>query len=321
MVKKIIIAAAILLVLLIAGFAAYFAYIIKKPVSSDGEKIVFEIEKNTPTLSVAKNLKDKELINSTWAFAFYTKIAKKKILPGAYVLSPDMTTIEIATKISSNDTAIWKITTPEGWRAEQIGQYLEENKYGDYRRFMAAASGLEGKLFPDTYYIKVGTSEESIVKVMTENYAERTAEMTVSEADLILASIVEREAKHDPDRPVIAGIFKNRLAIGMKLESNPTVQYGYDSMQIAKSGTDAITYEFWDSTDGKAFSSINSPFNTYIYAGLPPTPICNPGLKSIKAAMNYTKSNYFYFITDSSGNLHPARTGAEHQANVNKYLR
>ncbi|MFA7244028.1 MAG: endolytic transglycosylase MltG [Patescibacteria group bacterium] len=309
-----------LLILALLGIV-YFNYIIRTPVGLDSTKQIFEIPDKTATIDVADNLLDKKLIKSDWVFVIYVKLTHKTLRAGSYLLSEDMSIKDIATKISSGDTAIRKITIPEGWRAEQIAQYLSEKKYVNYADFMAQAYGYDGKLFPDTYYISVKSTASDIVRIMNDNYNERTKSLNLTDSDLILASIVEREAKKDADRPIIAGIFKNRLNIDMKLESNPTVQYGFDSMQIENVGTNNGAYDFWDSTDGRAFSTINSPFNTYLYAGLPPEPICNPGLKSIEAVINYTHSNYYYFITDDDGTLHPAATAAEHQANVNKYLR
>lgn len=320
-IKKILIALLIVVLVLILGFAALFGYTIKKPAGTGSAKIVFEIPDNTSTVDIANGLADKDLLNTDWAFILYTKLAKKTLLSGSYVLSGDMTIVEIVDKLSSGDTAIWKITIPEGYRTEQIGQYLAEKKYADYTKFMAAASGLSGKIFPDTYFVKVGTNEENIVKIMNDNYGERTSGITVTNEDLNVASIVEREAKSDADRPIIAGIFKNRLAAGMKLESNPTVQYAYDSIQIKKPGVDPSSYDFWHTTNGVAFSAIDSPFNTYLNVGLPPTPICNPGLKSIEATLNYTKSDYYYFFHDANDKLYLSKTYAEHSSKVNLYLK
>jgi UPF0755 protein len=319
--KKILLYFFIVVIVFILGFVALFDHLIKTPAGSDSTEKVFEIKDQTSTLDVASALKSKNLISEDWAFVLYVKLTKKSLKAGSYLLSSDMSIVNISTKISSGDTAIRKITIPEGFRTEQIAQYLANKNYVKYSDFVSAASGYDGKLFPDTYYISVKSSATDIVKIMNDDYIERTKNLTLSKDDLIIASIVEREAKSDTDRPIIAGIFKNRLAAGMKLESNPTVLYAYDSMQLKKTNVDINSYLFWRSPNSVSFDSIISPYNTYLNAGLPPTSICNPGLKSIEATINYTHSNYYYFLTDSNDVLHAASTFAEHQANVNKYLK
>lgn len=319
--KKILLAFFVVILILILGFSALFGYLIKKPASRDSEKVVFEIPEKTSTLDIALELRKKDLINSDWAFVLYSKLTRKTLRSGSYLLSPDMSIAEIISKISSGDTAIRKTTIPEGWRTEQIAQYLSEKNYITYSDFMSAANGSDGKLFPDTYYISVNSSASDVVKMMTDNYAERTKSIMVTSDDLIIASIVEREAKSDSDRPIIAGIFKNRLHAGMKLESNPTVQYAYDSINIKKANADVSTYKFWQSTNSASFDSIVSPFNNYLNVGLPPAPICNPGLKSIEATINYTKSDYYYFLHDDNDVIHLSKTYAEHAQKVSQYLK
>ena len=320
-IKKILISFLILLLILILGFGALFGYLIKKPAGTSDTKVVFEIVDRTSTYEIAKQLKSKDLINSDWAFALYSKLTKKTLLAGSYLLSENMSIVDITSKISSGDTAIRKITIPEGWRDEQIAQYLSNNKYIDYADFMAAADGYDGKLFPDTYFISVKSTAADIVKLMNDDYVDRTKELNITSEDLVLASIIEREAKNDSDRSIIAGVYKNRLAINMKMQADPTVQYSSDSINIKKSNVDISDYKFWQSPSTLNYSSINSPYNTYLFAGLPPTPICNPGIKSIEAALNPDKSNFYYFLHDSDGNIHPSSTSAEHERLKSLYIK
>lgn len=318
--KKILLAFFVVMLLLILGFSALFGYLIKKPAGRDSEKVVFEIPEKTSTLDIALELRKKDLINSDWAFVSYSKLMRKTLHSGSYLLSPDMSIAEIISKISSGDTAIRKITIPEGWRTEQIAQYLSNNKYIDYTDFMVTADGYDGKLFPDTYYISVKSTAADIVKLMNDNYIERTKGLNLTGDQLILASIVEREAKNDSDRPIIAGIYENRLKIGMKLQADPTVQYSIDSANIERSATDKSAYSFWQPPLPSSYD-LRTLYNTYIFTGLPPTPICNPGLKSIEATINYTKSNKYYFLHDPNGVIHVSATAAEHAAQVSQYLK
>ena len=131
-----------------------------------------------------------------------------------------------------------------------------------------------------------------------------------------MASLVEREAKHDDDRPVIAGIMLKRLKADWPLQIDATLQYALANLRcIAKSSCD------WWIVPTAADKKINSAYNTYLNNGLPPAPICNPGLSSIKAVVNPQTNNYWFYISDSKGQMHYAKTIEEHNENIAKYLR
>jgi len=187
---------------------------------------------------------------------------------------------------------------------------------------MTAAAGKEGALFPDTYFLDPIMTGEAIVAKMEDDYSTRIEGMTVSTKDLTLASIVEKEAADsDADRGIIAGIYQNRIDLGMKLQSDPTVSYGRDSNNIASMTVkEILDYSFWKAAKTVEFTSVKSAYNTYQNAGLPPAPICNPGLASIKATLNPTASNYYYFLYGKDGILHAASTLDGHKNNVAKYL-
>ena len=153
------------------------------------------------------------------------------------------------------------------------------------------------------------------------NAFNRVGSLDVSRADLIIASIVEREAKFDEQRAQIAGVYRNRIENNMKLESCPTVNYAYDSKQVASlTAEEAKTYDYWQNISFSLYKTTISDYNTYLNSGLPPNPISNPGIMSIDAAVNYAKHDYLYFLHDSEGNIYLAETAAGHENNKAKHL-
>jgi len=244
-----------------------------------------------------------------------------KIIAGIHTLDYNLSTKELIKKLSSNENILTKITIPEGKRVEQIAAMLEDKKIFGYKEILSAAEGYEGKLFPDTYYISRRTKAQEFVEIMVNNFNKKTSEINFSQDDLILASIIEREAIKNEERPIIAGIFKNRLEINMKLEADPTVLYVNDSQKIVDiTPQEATQYTFWQPIDFSLYRSLVSPYNTYLNQGLPPYPICSPGLSSIEAAINSIDSDYLFFLHGSDGQLHPALNNDEHEINKDLYL-
>jgi UPF0755 protein len=302
------------------GVVFFYWQRMSKIASSNSEKTVFEIKEGESTLEIAEGLEEGGYIRSAWYFATLVRYRHLLLKSGVYLLSPNMKVNEIISKISSGETSLIKITIPEGWRTEQIAQYLEGNSNIKYQSFITAADGYAGKLFPDTFFITKETTAEEAVKMMYEDYTKRTNEIKVTDADLILASIVEREAKNDEERAAIAGVYINRLNIGMKLEADPTVIYGSDNIELAKLSSDSKKgYKFWESISSSEYKNTQNSYNTYVFKGLPPGPICNPGLASIKATINYQKHNYYYFFHDSDGDIHFSKTSTEHESAIAKY--
>ncbi|MBI2589701.1 endolytic transglycosylase MltG [Candidatus Berkelbacteria bacterium] len=219
---------------------------------------------------------------------------------------------------------------PEGWRIEEMAARLTGEKLitnpGEFYSALSMPDQF-GQLFPDTYRFAESGSADAIVLKMLANYKKRIAGFTVGSEDLILASIVEREAKHDEDRAAIAGVYANRLKLGMKLDADPTVQYAKANelhlkcvAETYETGADCLEVNWWPVLLRADYLSIQSPYNTYLNAGLPPAPISNPGLASIQAALKPAEHDYLYFITDKEGKAHFAKTIAEHQENIVQYL-
>jgi UPF0755 protein len=315
-IKTIITLFLILLILAIASFLCYLNWIDHAPVAKGSDQFqIFEVQKGESTFLISQRLKNKGLVASDWVFFLNAKIKSKPLAIGYYNLSPSMTMLDIYNKISSGDTNIVKVTIPEGYRTEQIAQLLDEKKVTNYASFLELAKKYEGKLFPDTYFFPTGMQDSDIVKAMTDDYLERTKDLKVTSEDLIIASIVEREAIKDEERPLIAGIYKNRMAIEMKLEADPTVQYGRDNLELKNLDSESIvSFKFWKPITSADYLTVDSPYNTYLISGLPPTPICNPGIKSIESTINYTQSKYLYFL-QNDGNIYPSETRAQHNKN------
>ena len=318
-----IILGAIFLIIILGASSAYlfFQREINAPNEAIKENTLIRIKADEGTEQIGSDLMALGLIKNARLFYYIELISGGAIKPGYYEITPRMSLAEVAGLINSGKTKIVKLTFLEGYRAEQMGQKLDSAGIVSYSDFMAAGRTKEGRLFPDTYFFDPRMTADEVMAKMLEDYTTRTAGLNVSDKDLILASIVEKEAANDTDRGIIAGIYQNRINVKMKLQSDPTVSYGRDSNNIAGMVQTAILdYTFWKPAKTVEFTSVKSDFNTYQITGLPPAPICNPGLASIKAALSPTPSNYYYFLYGSDGKLHPARTQAEHSANVAKYL-
>lgn len=209
-----------------------------------------------------------------------------------------------------------QITIIEGKRREEIAVQLETAGLGNAAEFLTKTEDLEGRLFPDTYRFFTDASMDDIIATLTRTFSARTAGLEVTDQALIVASLVEREAVGDSERAAIAGVYQNRLDIGMKLDADPTVQYGKDSLALATGNTLLKDFSFWQPIFRSDYTTVRSPYNTYANPGLPPGPICNPGLKSIQAALAPERHSYYYFF-HRNGQLYLSRTLSEHQQKLN----
>jgi UPF0755 protein len=302
-VKKGCLIAIIILLIIAIGITIFFYVNIKIPPGKSNENILFEVKEGEGTIDISDRLKSEGFIRSSWIFSYYVKLKNVTLYPGMYYLRKNMTLDEIISPLAKNEIEEYKITIPEGWNVTQIADYLAEREIINRDDFIAAAKDYEGYLFPDTYRIPVNITAKELVSKMVDNFNERTKDYKPTKDDVILASIIEREAKRDEDRAKIAGVYVNRLNNDMYLGADPTIQY-------AKGNWNPITL-----TDLK----IDSPYNTYTNKGLPPTPICNPGLKSIKAAVNPEKNNYLYFFNITDGSAIFSADANEHELNKEKY--
>lgn len=192
------------------------------------------------------------------------------------------------------------VTVVEGKRREEIAVLLEKEGVCTAESFLQASDGKEGFLFPDTYRFFKHETAQTVVDTMLKNFSRKTAGINPTQDNLILAAIVEREAQNDEERQAIAGVYTNRLRIGMKLDADPTVQYAKDTNAL-QDKTDLQSYPFWKPITSKEYRSVLSPYNTYLNGGLPPAPIANPGLNSIEAAVHPAEHTYLYFFHRDTG--------------------
>jgi UPF0755 protein len=322
---------------------------------ADAREVTFVIESGESLFQVANALQRADLIRNAGVFRRLVQYhgADGSIEAGVYALRPNMTMEEIMDELRHGRIAATMVTIPEGWRSEEIAALLEESGIVSAEAFLqvvrsgvlagvvsstgatpydfladrpeGSPPGLEGFLFPDTYHFPRNSEPERVVEIMLQNFDRRvTADlreraaargMTLYEV-VTLASIVEREAVVREERPLIAGVFLNRLAIGMRLEADPTVQYAL--------GRDPTTGRWWTPLTIDQVQNTDSPYNTYRVGGLPPGPICNPGLDSIRAVVNPEQTDYFFFVANrraGDGSHVFAVTFDEHLANVNQYGR
>ncbi len=266
------------------------------------------------------------LIKNPTVFKVYVQFSgiAGRIQAGDYRLSPGFNLFQVASVLSKAPLEV-KVTIPEGFRREEVAvKFAKSLDQGSSftAEFLDETGQDEGYLFPDTYLVSGNATPGAIINKMKSNFNTKVDSLKpensgLSESELIiLASIIERETKTDEERPVVAGILLNRLDKGWPLQVDSTVQYAVATARC-KSFLTSCT---WWQPPGSADLEIKSPFNTYKNAGLPPSPIANPGLSSIKAAYNPEKTDYFFYLHDSQGQIHYAHTLEEQDANIKKYL-
>ncbi len=325
----------ILILATLGGFFSYQAYLdwgINSKASDNNETQMFTVNKGDSVQEIAQNLEEKNLIRKASFFEKYVSDHNlgNKLKAGRYLIRPSMTPKEIAELISSGKTDENIITIPEGFTNKQIATRLATEDITTESAFLNAAkenfhysflkdkpknTSLEGYLFPDTYYLEPKTPAKEIVKKMLDNFNHKLDHSLRKEIKkqgktifeiITLASLVEKEVANSKDRPIVAGIFLKRLSLGIPLESCASIQY------ILRANKKRFSY---------AETRTNSPFNTYLHSGLPPAPICNPGLDAIKATIYPQNTNYLYFLSDNNGITHYARTNSEHEKNKAIYLK
>jgi UPF0755 protein len=302
-----------------------------KPVSVEGENQKFVVTRGVSASQVGQKLYKEGLIKSSLAFKIYVQVKgiTKNIQPGIFNLSSNQSLIQIVERLTKNPDEL-RITIPEGLRREEIVEILitsleiGDDSVSDFRsQFLAESQGKEGYLFPDTYDFLPGTDAARIVSRFMQTFDQKVGQIGnkyPAGYDLndivVLASLIEREAITDEERPVVAGILYNRLENDWPLQVDAAVQYAVSSAKCK--GQNAKCDNWWPILT-KQDLEIDSPYNTYKYPGIPPAPIANPGLESLKAAANPVTSDYYFYI-HSGGKIYYAKTLEEHNTNVRRYL-
>ncbi|BBH19316.1 aminodeoxychorismate lyase [Paenibacillus baekrokdamisoli] len=331
------------LMIIFAAGIAFYIWNGLKPTSS-GEVKQIELKKGMSPFQLAEELENQGIIRNAFIFKYYLRYKNEgaRFQAGVYDLQPGMDKDAIIAKFNSGETLkseTIRFTIPEGYTVEQIADTLAKAGYVDKEAFIKLADTdrtwgdaeavrllpkkaelrhrLEGYLFPETYELEKGSKPEDIIirmlqeldhklEKLPDNWEEAMTERKMDFPSIMtIASLIEREAVVDEERPIIAGIIYNRLEKGMPLQIDATVQYSLDKPKERLYDKDL---------------KVDSPYNTYRIKGLPPGPIASPSLKSIEAALFPEKTDYFYYVTKKDGSHKHlfAQTLKEHNRNIEK---
>lgn len=283
----------------------------------DTAQKVFVIPKGAAIRNIGNDLKEQGLIRDPVIFFIYIKKNNLdfKIQAGSYKLSPSMDLVQIMDAINHGTVDTW-VTIPEGYRSEEIAEVLKQQIPSYQTNWIPALKQEEGYLFPDTYLIPKDADVATVISILKNNFYAKIDSIGLSKDNpklseiIILASLIEREALRDAEKPLIASVLYNRLNDGMALDIDATLQYAKGKNASGK----------WWAVPTGSDRKIDSPYNTYMYPGIPPGPIANPGIEAIESAYKPSSSGYYYYIHDVKGNVHFSHTLSEHNSNIQKYL-
>lgn len=325
----------VLLVLILGAFSFGMIHYYLTPIQK--KAVSFIIRENESIREVASELQKQGVIRNAKIFILFLRAFKldTSIKAGDYQIEPVKSMRQLIAYLQKGQDKLVKYTIPEDYRIQKIAQKLAKEGLVNEQRFIELATkkgasfdfeykdqvkdgNLEGFLFPNTYLINNPTEEKIIEQMLGEFEKEVNAEVLkdLSKTKLTLkqiitlASIIEKEAQVKSEQPIISSVFYNRMAIDMPLQSCATVEFALYQQGIFKDSY-VLSLEELETI---------SPYNTYKHLGLPPGPICNPGIGAIKAALNPTKTDFYYFAAKGDGSHAFGRTLAEHNANVEKYI-
>lgn len=326
---------ALLVIAAMGGLAGWLDSQISRPYRGHRpEKIFVDIPRGTSRWGVAGILKQNDVIRDRLAFELFSLWhARKPLLAGEYYFDHPLNSKEVFRKIAEGKIFVHSVTIPEGWTMFDIANELSRQEICTREDFLAAARNpspisdlapqaqtLEGFLFPSTYEFTRHTSCEQIARRMVGDF--RAVWETIAPASsppfldgmtllqvVTLASLVERETPRAEERPLVAGVFYNRLHRGFPLQCDPTVQYALDIAGKPEKNVRAKDLR------------LDSPYNTYMHRGLPPGPIANPGEASLRAALAPAQTDFMYFVANDHGGHFFSKTLAEHNRNVARYRR
>jgi len=318
----------ILWVLLLLGPAVWLAYFAYRPLDLPAEPVEFSVSPGQSTRMVARQLEASAVLPRQYEFLALAILLNKTghIKAGQYSFKAPLTPLTLLEKLTRGDTVLRKLTVVEGWFFRQMREAVDKNP--DLRHESAdmsdaallAAIGAperlpEGLFFPDTYYFDAGSSDIKLYRRAYHAMRDRLSDAWPNRAEglpyrtpyeaLIMASIIEKETGAPEERPQIASVFVNRLRLGMRLQTDPTVIYGMG--------------ERFDGNLRKNDLSLDTPYNTYTRAGLPPTPIALPGDAALRAALNPEPGRALYFVAMGEGRHYFSSSLDEHNRAVNRY--
>ncbi len=327
-------------ILILVGVGSFIAYnLLFGSPQNQAEVERFIIPLNQTKQDTIQKLRDQGFIKSEWGFKYAFK--ESEIQPGGYKIAKSMTAWQVADNLK--EPYMKWVVIPEGLRKEQIADIIGKELDWDEavkKEWIITYTTMnyeeiEGVSFPDTYLIPKDELPLDVANRLHAKFNEKFAPYYKEAAKqnikwdtlLKIASIVQREAADKDDMPLIAGIIWNRLLDGMKLEIDATVQYvrddiiHYGKARYDKQPTDYTSEGSWWTPLKPGDTDIASPYNTYRNKGLPPHPICNPGLEAIDAVLNPAETECLYYLHDSSGQIHCAKTYDEHQKNIEQFLK
>jgi UPF0755 protein len=331
-VKRAFILLVLVAILAGAGMAVMFYTRTNEPFKGyEGAEQFVTIDPGSGSRTIGQRLIDAGIVRDDMTFraALWRSGRARALQAGEFRFDRAMSALDVIDKIARGDVYNRRITFPEGLTIREMARVYEQQGFGKAAAFIeaardpaavrdidAAATDLEGYLFPETYSLPRNTDAAKLVSVMVARFrqlftsemqqAARSLELTVREA-VTLASLVEKETAQPSERPIVAAVYLNRLKIGMGMQADPTVIYA-----LERAGR-------YDGNLRRDDLSFDSPYNTYRYAGLPPGPIASPGLASLQAAVAPAQVDYLYFVSRNDGSHVFARTLVEHNENVRQY--
>jgi UPF0755 protein len=318
-----------LIALIVAALAAYAVYAPIGPPAgtSDDNATYVDIAPGTGTQTIATQLEQAGVLRSRYAFDLLRAVKGGRLLAGEYRFNHPAPATEVYARIVRGDIYTRTLTIPEGYNIFDIAHAVEAAGFGPADAFLAAersqtaliadlapnAPSLEGYLFPDTYRFSRHATPEQILTAMVHRFRQVAAQLALDPGTtpqtVILASLVEKEVSQDAERSMVAGVFTNRLAQGIPLATDPSVIYA------------ALLEGRYRGTIYASDLQFDSPYNTYRHAGLPPGPICNPGIAALKAALAPAHTDFLYFVADAEGHSQFSATLKEHAQQVENYRR
>jgi UPF0755 protein len=314
----------LLLVLIVTG-GAY--WLVSTPFGPSKETFV-QIAPHTGTEDIAVMLESSGVIRNRYGFELLRLIEKGTLKAGEYRFDHPVPMTEVYRRIVKGDIYTVGITIPEGYNIFDIAQAIAGAGLGDREEFLAAERkhteliaewtdpehppvSLEGYLFPDTYHFARHTPPATILTAMVRRFRQASQQLNLvgpeASRTVIMASLIEKEVAVSTERPLVAGVFVNRMAKNIPLATDPTVIYA------------ALLDNRWRGTIYASDLKSQSPYNTYVHVGLPPGPICNAGMASFRAALAPAQTEYLYFVSDAQGHSRFAASLKEHNDNVNAY--
>lgn len=309
--------------LFFAAFILAFYHFSSPPSSVEVSPSVFVIPKGQALGIIGRRLEEDGYIKNAFLFKLMVKQKnfEKKLQAGSFSVSPSMELDTIIFTLTKGTNDVW-ITIPEGWRSEEIAESLDRLELSEFNKdeFVKSTFNVEGTLFPDSYLVPKTISTSEVIELLTSTFEQKvmskysddfnSSNLSFEEL-MVLASIIEREARSYEQMRKVSGILYNRLKIGMALQVDATLQYikGYNNVNGS-----------WWTPPLAVDKELDSSFNTYKITGLPPSPICNPGLDAIKAALFPLPSNNLYYLHDKNGVLHVAEDLSGHNQNIFRFL-